>query len=53
MLEILKKAIEIRAVELQLLQGYKDRQFGGTVHTCIGQELLPSILSELLLFALS
>jgi 2-oxoisovalerate dehydrogenase E1 component len=48
MLEILKKAIEIRAVELQLLQGYKDRQFGGTVHTCIGQELLPSILSAVL-----
>ena len=42
------KALEIRAAEEQLLIGYKNRDFGGTIHTCIGQELLPAMLSELL-----
>jgi 2-oxoisovalerate dehydrogenase E1 component len=41
-------ALKIRAAEEQLLIGYKNRDFGGTVHTCIGQELLPAMLSELL-----
>jgi len=43
--EILRKALLIRSVEEQLLEGYKDRKFGGTVHTCIGQEILPATLS--------
>lgn len=42
------KALKIRAAEEQLLIGYKNRDFGGTVHTCIGQELLPAIISELI-----
>lgn len=46
--KIYHKALEIRASEEQLLIGYKNRDFGGTVHTCIGQELLPAMLSELL-----
>jgi 2-oxoisovalerate dehydrogenase E1 component len=46
--KIYKKAIKIRAAEEQLLLGYKNRDFGGTVHTCIGQELLPSMLSEVI-----
>ncbi len=41
------KALKIRAAEEQLLIGYKNRDFGGTVHTCIGQELLPAMISEL------
>jgi len=45
---IYKKCLTIRSVEEQLLIGYKNRHFGGTVHTCIGQEILPSILSEVL-----
>lgn len=48
MKNIFQKAIQIRAVEEQLLISYKNRDFGGTVHTCIGQELLPAMLSELL-----
>ena len=44
---ILEKALLIRAVEEQLLEGYRDRMFGGTVHTCIGQEILPATLSYL------
>ncbi len=46
--KIYLKALKIRAAEEQLLIGYKNRDFGGTVHTCIGQELLPAMLSELL-----
>ena len=37
--------VTIRAVEMTLLDGYKDRQFGGTIHTCIGQELTPALLA--------
>ncbi len=48
MKSIYKKSLIIRAVEEQLLEGYKKRHFGGTVHTCIGQEVLPSVLSEIL-----
>lgn len=48
MLNVLEKGLKIRAVEEQLLEGYRNRSFGGTVHTCIGQEILPSVLSEVL-----
>ena len=48
MKNIYKKGLIIRAVEEHLLKGYKDRHFGGTVHTCTGQEILPSILSMIL-----
>ena len=46
MLEILEKAIEIRASENKLLEAYKQRLFGGTVHTCVGQELIPAVISN-------
>lgn len=46
--KIYQKALKIRAAEEQLLIGYKNRDFGGTVHTCIGQEILPAMLSEIL-----
>jgi len=48
MQKIYQKALKIRAAEEQLLFGYKNRDFGGTVHTCIGQEILPAMLSEIL-----
>lgn len=43
---ILNKCMEIRCAEEQLLNAYKDRKFGGTVHTCLGQEMCPSVLSD-------
>ena len=43
--KIFDLALTIRAVEMTLLDGYKDRQFGGTIHTCIGQELTPGSFS--------
>ena len=45
MIEIFNKALEIRASENKLLEAYKDRFFGGTVHTCVGQELLPAAIN--------
>lgn len=47
MIEILKLGVDIRVTEQKLLEAYKERYFGGTVHTCLGQELCPSILSIL------
>lgn len=46
MIEIFEKAIEIRASENKLLEAYKQRLFGGTVHTCVGQELIPAVISK-------
>ena len=44
--KIFRDALEIRALENKLLEAYAQRLFGGTVHTCIGQELLPVILAS-------
>lgn len=46
--DVFGTALLIRAVEKQLLEGYKQRSFGGTVHTCIGQEVLPAYLAHVL-----
>jgi 2-oxoisovalerate dehydrogenase E1 component len=46
MIEIFERAIEIRASENKLLEAYKERLFGGTVHTCVGQEIIPVAISS-------
>ena len=40
--EIILRAIKIRLFEQQLLKLYNEGHLNGTVHTCIGQELIPS-----------
>lgn len=44
--KILDISLKIRALEKKLLDAYSKRLFGGTVHTCIGQELLPVLIAE-------
>ena len=46
--KILEKALLIRKVEEKLLDLFKQGKINGTVHTCIGQELIPVVLSEYL-----
>lgn len=41
----LRKSVEIRATEDVLRKAYSDRLFGGTLHTCTGQEILSSYIS--------
>ena len=43
--DFLDLGLTIRAAEITLLNGYKARHFGGTVHTCIGQEITPALLA--------
>jgi len=43
---VLKRAIRIRAVESTLLHLFQAGKIGGTIHTCIGQELSPAIIAE-------
>ncbi len=45
-LEILQEALQIRYFEQSLLEEYKKGAIHGTVHTCIGQEIFPCILSK-------
>ena len=42
----IKQAVNIRAFEQSLLNAYSKGHLNGTVHTCIGQELFPVLLSE-------
>ena len=42
----LQRALQVRYFEERLLEEYKKGQIHGTVHTCIGQEVFPCILSE-------
>ena len=42
-----ERALKIRAAEQLLLERYKLRDFAGTVHTCIGQELVPVLVETL------
>ena len=42
----LKRAIRIRAVENTLLDLFQAGKIGGTIHTCIGQELSPAIVAD-------
>lgn len=41
-------ALKVRAFERQMLDEFSKGSVRGTVHTCLGQELLPSLLAELL-----
>jgi 2-oxoisovalerate dehydrogenase E1 component len=43
---IIKKALKIRAFEQVLLENFYKLEARGTIHTSIGQELLPVVLSE-------
>ena len=46
--EIYQKAFFIREFETFLLELFQKGELNGTVHTCVGQELIPVILSEFL-----
>ena len=45
----LLKAFEIRCVENNFLELFREGLIRGTVHTCKGQELLPVLLKKYLL----
>lgn len=45
--DIFKVGLTIRCAEQVLLDKYKSRDFGGTVHTCIGQELGTAIMAAI------
>ena len=45
---IFRKAIEIRTFETFLLDLFASGKINGTVHTCVGQEMTPVILSQYL-----
>jgi 2-oxoisovalerate dehydrogenase E1 component len=45
---IIKKALKIRAFEQVLLENFYKLEARGTIHTSIGQELLPVVLSEII-----
>ncbi|QCP50853.1 pyruvate dehydrogenase [Trinickia violacea] len=47
--KILEKALISRFVEESLLSLFSEGKLHGTVHTCIGQELVGSVISEFLL----
>jgi 2-oxoisovalerate dehydrogenase E1 component len=42
---VLNRAMRIRAVENSLLDLFQSGKIGGTIHTCIGQELSPAIIA--------
>ena len=44
--EALSRAIRIRSVENSLLELFQAGKIGGTIHTCIGQELSPAIIAD-------
>ena len=44
--ELVEEIIKIRVCELALLDLVKSNKISGTVHTCIGQELTPVVLSR-------
>lgn len=46
--KIITKALKIRFVEEKLLQLFNENKLNGTVHTCVGQELIGVCLSEYL-----
>lgn len=45
---IFRKALLSRRVEEQLLQLYAQGKLSGTIHTCIGQEMIGAVLTEFL-----
>ncbi len=42
----LENILTIRAFEESLLELFKNGHIGGTVHTCVGQEINPVIISK-------
>lgn len=46
--EIYYSALYIREFELNLLKLFEQGHLSGTVHTCVGQELTPAILGQLI-----
>ena len=46
--KVLHCALRIRAVENSLLDLFQVGKIGGTIHTCIGQELPPAIIADLI-----
>jgi 2-oxoisovalerate dehydrogenase E1 component len=44
--DILKKGLQIRRAEELLLEAFRDGHIRGTVHTCLGQELIPVLVNE-------
>lgn len=45
---VIELGFRIRAVEMALLAEFQKGKIAGTIHTCIGQELSPAIISEYL-----
>jgi 2-oxoisovalerate dehydrogenase E1 component len=46
---VLRRSLRIRAVENSLLNLFQAGKIGGTIHTCIGQELSPAFIAESLI----
>jgi 2-oxoisovalerate dehydrogenase E1 component len=46
--DLLKKALLIRKFEQKLLELFSEGKLNGTVHTCVGQELIPIIAQDYL-----
>jgi 2-oxoisovalerate dehydrogenase E1 component len=44
--DILKRGLQIRRAEELLLEAFRDGHIRGTVHTCLGQELIPVLVNE-------
>ena len=44
--EILQVGLQIRRAEELLLEAFRDGHIRGTVHTCLGQELIPVMVNE-------
>ena len=45
-ISVLKEALKIRAFEENLLNSYSQGYLNGTVHTCIGQEIVPVLIAK-------
>ena len=46
---ILRKAILVRKFEQKLLDLFSEGRLNGTVHTCVGQELTPTVINDYLI----
>ena len=44
--KFIKQAIYIRELETYFLEMFSEGLLNGTVHTCVGQELIPVIISN-------
>jgi len=46
--KVIELGFRIRAVEMALLEQFQKGKIAGTIHTCIGQELSPAMISQYL-----